>query len=69
VAAEVEDAVVAGDAVGGSAFCDEAYIGHEEFPALLGWPGGGLGWLDGGRAAEDAGCCVGCEWASMLPTL
>ena len=35
VAAEVEDAVGTGDAVGGATFCDEAYVGHGWFPALL----------------------------------
>jgi hypothetical protein len=46
VAAEVENAVVTGDAVGGTAFCNEAYVGHA-IPCSLGcWPGNGfLDWM------------------------
>ena len=57
VAAEIEDAVGTSDAVGGAAFCDEAYVGHV-VPCSRG--GRIAAWLfDGKTLAAGARCeCV-----------
>ena len=57
VAAEVENAVVAGDAVGGAAFCCEAYVGHA-VPCSLGRRWTGCSMVKHSRQARGPGCVL-----------